>query len=82
MREPPIRDCSIRSRSASLPSRAEAAVVLERQPSALADVAKVRGDGRHAATFASDLDHHLRRPPNHGGLNALTQHLPAVMQRR
>ncbi len=45
----------------------DAAVVLERQPAALADVAQVRGNRRHATAATGDLDHHLRRAPNDSG---------------
>jgi hypothetical protein len=45
-----------------------AAVVLERQPACLGDVAEVRCDSAHAATAASHLDHHLRRSAQHGRL--------------
>jgi hypothetical protein len=44
----------------------DAAIVFDRQPAVLADVAQVCGDGHHAPAAAGDLDHHLRGAPDGG----------------
>jgi hypothetical protein len=48
-----------------------AAVVLERQPAALGDVAEVRGNGCHAPPSSRDLDHDLRGTPEDGRPDAV-----------
>ncbi len=52
----------------------DAAIVHDLEPAVLADVAEVRGDGRHASTATRDLDHHLRCATRYGGLDALADH--------
>ena len=42
-----------------------ATIVFDVQPSVLADIAEVCGDGGHPSPAAGDLDHHLRCPPSH-----------------
>ena len=49
----------------------QATVVLHRKLAAFADVAEVRRNGRHAATAASDFDHHLGGAAHGRGLDAL-----------
>ena len=51
-----------------------ASVVFDVEPSVLADVAEVRGDGRHASAATRDLDHHLGRTPHDRGLDAPSDH--------
>src|SRR6188508_555132 len=58
----------------------DAAIVLERQPPRLADVAQMRGDCRHAAAATSHLDHDLGCPPKNRRLDALTDRSSALAQ--
>ena len=54
-----------------LPFADDAAVVLEREPAALGDVAEVRGNGSHASPSSRDLDHDLRGTPDDGRPDAV-----------
>ena len=57
----------------------DAAVVLDVEPAVLADVAKVRGDRRHAPPASGDLDHDLGRPAD-GGLDAAADRRGALAE--
>jgi hypothetical protein len=59
-----------------------APVVFDGQPALLADVAKVGRDGRHAASAASDLDHHLRRAAHDSGVQARPDGAGTVVEPR
>ncbi len=73
--EPPL----IGDRAQGLPALAHgAAVVFDRKPPCLGDVAQVGCDGAHATTAASDLDHHLGRAALNRRADALLQQLGAL----
>ena len=66
----------IGDRAQGIPALAHGtAVVLDRKPSRLGDVAQVGRDGTHATPATGDLDHHLRRAAYHRRADALAQGL-------